>query len=74
MTTFELDYTHFYSRIMPHYVKKLWEKFLLPFTLLFRRDRFLGIQKLFGALARCGERRTKALNRTEKSSFSFLIL
>jgi hypothetical protein len=32
---------------MPHYVKKLWEKFLLPNTILFRRDTFLGIQKLF---------------------------
>lgn len=58
---------------MPHYVKKLWEKFLLPYTLLFRRDRFLGIQKLFGALAGGGERRTKILNRAEKRSFSFLF-
>jgi hypothetical protein len=27
----------FYCPIMPHYVKKLWEKFLLPITILYRR-------------------------------------
>jgi len=28
-----------------------------------------GIQKLFGALARCGKRRTKILNRADKEFF-----
>ena len=37
----------FYCPIMPHYVKKLWEKFLLPSTISLRRDTSLGIQKLF---------------------------
>jgi len=36
----------FYCPIMPHYVKKLWEKFLLPSIIFFRRDTFVGIQKL----------------------------
>ena len=35
-----------FSPIMPHYVKKLWGKFLLPCAIFFRRDIFLGIQKL----------------------------
>ena len=29
---------------MPHYVKKLWEKFLLPSTIIIWRNSFVGIQ------------------------------
>ncbi len=32
---------------MPHYVKKLWEKFLLPTTILYRRDERLAYKNFF---------------------------
>ena len=58
---------------MPHYVTKLGEKFLLPIMQIFNlEESLLGIQKLFGALASGGERRTKTLNRADNSYFSFL--
>jgi hypothetical protein len=57
---------------MPHYVKKLWEKFLLPITILYRRHERLAY-KNFYARGSGGERRTKTLNLAEKSFFVLLV-
>jgi hypothetical protein len=55
---------------MPHYVTKLGEKFLLPIIQIFNLDdTLLGIQKLFGALAKEWQLKFKAfiINRISNS-------
>jgi hypothetical protein len=54
---------------MPHYVTKLGEKFLLPIMQIFNLDEtLLGIQKLFGALAKWWQLKCKTakLNVSQK--------